>query len=426
MKCFNILVIIIFQSALNKIMHKNFYPLVKKVFNNSDIHQAIKIIKSGKLTMGKATLDFENFFSKKIKTEYSIMTNSGSSANLLAFQTLINPYRKNRLKYNDEVLIPSVCWPTSYWPIVQSNLKPIFVDIDYNNLNIDLNDLEKKITKKTRAIMLIHVLGDCADMDRILYIKKKYNLILIEDTCEALGSKYKNKFLGTFGEFSSFSFYASHQISAGEGGMLCCKDNNDNQIIKSLRSHGWSREIKNIKRPIFKAKKGLDEKFTFFNSGYNLRPLEVSSVIAHNQLKNLNKIKKIRKVNYKKIIQTLQECLICKENIFFVDNNKNVDPCWLSIPFLLKKNINRNNFLKKLLKKGIESRPIITGDFSQQPAIKKYRSILKINNTKYENANRVDSFGFYIGLHSYLLNRKEILKIKNAFKDTFLEITKKN
>lgn len=187
------------------------------------------------------------------------MVNSGSSANLLALQCLINPYRKKRLKYGDEVIIPALCWSTSLWPIVQSGLKPKFVDIDIKTLNIDLNDLEKKISKKTKAIMAVHVLGNSANMDKLMKIKNKHKLILIEDTCESLGSKFKKKFLGTFGEFSSFSFYSSHQISSGEGGMICCKSSEDYEIIKALRSHGWSRGLKNEKK-ISKKFKSLDKK----------------------------------------------------------------------------------------------------------------------------------------------------------------------
>ena len=130
------------------------------------------------------------------------------------------------------------------WPIIQSGLKPKFVDVEKLTLNVDLKDLKKKISKKTKGIMLVHVLGNCTNMDELMKIIKKFNLILIEDTCESLGTTYKNKYLGTFGEFSSFSFYSSHQISSGEGGMICCKHEEDFEIIKSLRAHGWSRGLK--------------------------------------------------------------------------------------------------------------------------------------------------------------------------------------
>ena len=134
--------------------------------------------------------------------------------------------------------------------------------------------------------MLVHVLGNSTDMTKLMKIKKKYKLILIEDTCESLGAKYKNKFLGTFGEFSSFSFYASHQISSGEGGMICCKDKSDYEIIKSLRPHGWSRNLSN-ERKISNNNPHLDKRFIFYNSGFNLRPTEIAGTIGRSQFKDL-------------------------------------------------------------------------------------------------------------------------------------------
>ena len=227
---------------------KVFYPLLENPYRKKDLDNAIKVIKTGKITIGKHTKNFEKSFSKKIKTKFSLMVNSGSSANLLALQCLINPYRNKRLRSGDSVLIPTVCWSTSLWPIIQSGLKPVFVDVDPLTLNIDTKDLIKKINKKTKALMLVHVLGNSTNMDELLKILDKNKIILIEDTCESLGSKYKNKYLGTFGEFSSFSFYSSHQISSGEGGMITCKNSEDYEIIKSLRSHGWSRGLKKEKQ----------------------------------------------------------------------------------------------------------------------------------------------------------------------------------
>ena len=217
-------------------MNKYIYPLVDDDFRKKDLKSAIKVIKTGKITMSTNVTNFENQFSKKVRNNFSVMTNSGSSANLLALQCLINPYRKKKLNKGDEVLIPALCWSTSLWPIIQSGLKPVFVDVDINNLNIDLNDMERKISKKTKAIMLVHVLGNCPNMKLLIKLKKKYNLILIEDTCESLGTKYNGKFLGTFGEFSTYSFYTSHQISSGEGGMISCKSREDYEIIRSTNN----------------------------------------------------------------------------------------------------------------------------------------------------------------------------------------------
>ena len=212
--------------------------------------------------------------------------------------------QKKKIKKGDEVLIPSICWPTSFWPIIQSGLKPVFVDVDRENFNIDLKDLKKKISKKTKALMLIHVLGVSTNMDKLMKILKKNRIILIEDTCESIGAKYKNKFLGTFGDFSTFSFYFSHQISSVEGGMICCKNQQDEDIIKSLRSHGWIKDLSN-QRKIEKQFKEINKNFFFINSGFNFRPTDIQAAIGLSQFNSLNNFIKIRKVNRNKIIKKI-------------------------------------------------------------------------------------------------------------------------
>ena len=176
--------------------------------------------------MSKITRNFEKQFAKKLGCKYALMTNSGSSANLLAVSAIINPLFKNKLKPGDEVLIPAVCWSTSLWPIIQNNLKPVFVDVELDTFNVSIKDLKKKITSKTKAFMCIHVLGTSANLSQIKKLTNKKNIILIEDTCESLGAKFNNKFLGTFGELGTFSFYYSHQITSGEGGMIVCNNLN--------------------------------------------------------------------------------------------------------------------------------------------------------------------------------------------------------
>ena len=273
---------------------KHHFPLKDSTFRNKDLIEGIKVIFSKNVTMSKVTKKFEKTFSKKMKVPFSLMVNSGSSANLLAFQCLINPYRKNRLKRGDQVLVPSICWPTSLWPIIQSGLKPIFVDIDKKNFNIDLKDLKRKISKKTKALMLIHVLGNSTNMDELKKILNKNKIILVEDTCESIGAKYKKKFLGTFGEFSTFSFYFSHQISSVEGGMICCKNKEDEDIIKALRSHGWSKDLSNQKK-LERKYKDINKNFFFINSGFNLRPTDIQAAIGLSQFKSLNNFINVRK-----------------------------------------------------------------------------------------------------------------------------------
>jgi CDP-4-dehydro-6-deoxyglucose reductase, E1 len=398
-------------------MNKYFYPLIEDPFSNNDIREGIKVLKSKQLTISKKTANFEKDFSSSLKSKYSLMVNSGSSANLLALQCLINPYRKNSLKAGDEVIIPTLCWSTSLWPIIQSNLKPVFVDINPLTLNIDESEVEKKITKKTKAILLVHVLGNSCDMNQIMKVKKKYNLILIEDTCESLGSKYNDKYLGTFGEFSSFSFYSSHQISSGEGGMICCKDKVDYNIIKSLRSHGWSRGT-SFENTIYKSNKRLDKRFIFFNSGYNLRPTEVSAAIGHNQFKRLNKFISIRNFNKKKIILSMKKNMIINKKIDFYYENKNVTPSWFGLPIkiLVNKKKYKNIIIKKLEKNGIETRPIISGNFADQPAAKKYNLT---SNNKFPNTDFVYNNSFFIGLPTKKIDNKYLKKIVFAFENSF-------
>ena len=389
-----------------------FYPLVENPYSDADIKEAIKVLKSKQLTISSRTKNFEKYFTKKFNSKFSLMVNSGSSANLLALQCLINPYRKNRLKPGDEVIIPTLCWSTSLWPIIQSGLTPIFIDINQNTLNIDENEIKKKISKKTKAILLVHVLGNSCDMDKILKIKKKYNLILIEDTCESIGSKFNKKYLGTFGDFSSFSFYSSHQISSGEGGMICCKNKEDYDIILSLRSHGWSRGT-SFESKIYKKNKNLDKKFIFFNSGYNLRPTEVSAAIGHNQLKKLNQFIKIRKINRLKIIQRIKHNSYLNNKIDFFYENKNVNPSWFGIPIkILKKIKEKKRILYNLEKNGVETRPIISGNFAKQPASIKYKLSLK---RKFPMTDKVYNSSFFIGLPAKKITEKYLNKLVKAF-----------
>lgn len=395
-------------------MNNFLYPLIENPFSDEDINKAIKVIKSKQLTLSKNTFKFEKNFTNKINTKFSLMVNSGSSANLLAFQCLINPYRKKRLLSNSEVIIPSLCWSTSLWPIIQSNLKPVFVDINKDTLNIDIEDLEKKITNKTKAIMLVHVLGNCCDMDRLMKIKKKYNLVLIEDTCESLGTKYNDKYLGTFGEFSSFSFYTSHQISAGEGGMICCKDKKDYEIIKSLRSHGWSRGTSFENK--YKNSKTLNKKFIFFNSGFNLRPTEVSAAIGFNQFKRLEKMKKSRNLNRKKIINAFKNSKILNKSINFFQPNKKVKPSWFGLPIRFNSKTKLNEILLKLEQSGIETRPIISGNFTKQPAAKIYKLV---NNIKFKNTDEIYNSSFFIGLPTKPIKKKKIEILIKIFEKIF-------
>ena len=413
------------SSELNKALRikeikrsKHLFPLKDSTFRNKDLIEGIKVIFSKNVTMSTVTKKFENTFSKKIKTPYALMLNSGSSANLLAFQCLINPYRKKRLKEGDEVLIPTICWSTSLWPIIQSGLKPIFVDVDKENFNIDLKDLKKKISKKTKALMLIHVLGVSTNMDELMKILKKNKIILIEDTCESIGAKYKNKFLGTFGDFSTFSFYFSHQISSVEGGMICCKSKHDENIIKSLRSHGWVKELSNQQK-IEKKYKEINKNFFFINSGFNLRPTDIQAAIGLSQFKSLDSFIKIRKLNRNNIIKKITTDKRWNNQVSFVKKKDKSEPSWFGLAMLINKKFKHQKklILSKLDKLGIENRPIISGNFLKQPALRKYNISQKA--ISFPNANHVHEYGLFVGLKNITMSQKEINKFVNIFFKSF-------
>jgi len=378
-------------------MNKISYSLTESVLESKDINAAIKVLRSKKITMGPKTRQVEAYFKDHIVKTNSLMVNSGSSANLLIFQCLINPMVK-KLKPGDEVLIPAICWSTSLWPIIQSGLKVKFVDIDLSSLNIDLNDLIKKITKKTKALMLVHALGNCADMTKLINICKKNKIILIEDTCEALGSTYKNKPLGTFGDFSSFSFYYSHHITSGEGGMVCTKNKKYLEILKSLRSHGWSRDLKNNKT-LSKKHKNIDKDWIFINSGFNLRTTDINAAIGLEQLKRIKKILSIRKYNFLKIKKSLLRNKKYNNQFIILDDQKHANAAWFGIPIILSSNNKKykQKIMSNLHRKGIMTRPIISGNFAKQPSIKLYK--IKINN-QLPNSDLVDKKGFFLGLHN--------------------------
>ena len=378
------------------------YSLAPNSFSDEDLIKGIEVLLTKRITMSSITKKFEREFAKYIGSKYALMVNSGSSANLLAAFALINPLNNKKLKKGDECLIPSLCWSTSLWPIVQAGLIPKFVDIDPLTLNISIDDLKKKINKKTKAIMGVHILGNSTNMDELMKIIKKNKLYLIEDTCESLGSTFNKKYLGSFGDFGTFSFYYSHQITAGEGGMIVCNDKKNYEIIHTLRAHGWDRGLKNNKN-----------NFNFINSGFNLRPLEISAAIGFNQFKRLNQFKKTRFDNRVKIINRLKKSKYWKDQFSFIDPIKKLDPSWFGLPILINENLKskKKKFLAYLNKNGIETRPIISGNFLNQPSIKLY----KLNTKKelFKNAQNIEDRGFFIGIHVEPISNTKLDLLEN-------------
>jgi dTDP-4-amino-4,6-dideoxygalactose transaminase len=388
---------------------KYIYPLLDKGLSKKDLNEGIKVLKSGNITMGLMTKKFENLFKKKLKTNYALMVNSGSSANLLAAFASCNPLRKNRFKQGDQALIQALCWPTSLWPLVQTGLKINFIDVDPLTLNVSAEDLIKKVTNKTKLILIINVLGMSPDIKKIRDFCKRKKIILIEDNCESLGARYKNKYLGSFGDFGTFSFFYSHQITSGEGGMIVCKNKDDYEILKALRSHGWSRD-ENVTKKYPK----LDPRYVFINSGFNLRPTDIQAAIGISQFKKLDKFKRIRTNNRNKIIKALKESPKWKNQFKFIKVPKNISPSYMVFPILLNSNYKnkKEKFINYIESRGLETRPVISGSFVNQPSSKLFN--LNINNDKFEGAEEVQKLGFVIGLHTKDINKEKISFLKKT------------
>ena len=403
------------ENLINKYSKKNSfkdvkYPLIGDAFLTIDILKGIEVLLSGQLTMSEITKEFEYEFAKYIGAKYALMVNSGSSANLISAFALVNPRKKNFLKKGDEFLIPILCWSTSLWPLFQAGLKPKFVDVNVNNFNMDMEKFYKKLTNKIKAIMAVHVLGSSSRIDEIAKIAKSKNIFLIEDTCESLGAKYNEKYLGTFGDFGTYSFYYSHQITSGEGGMVVCNSKADYELIYSMRSHGWARRLKN--------NKNKDTSFSFTNSGFNLRPLDISAAIGLNQFKRLNSVIKVRIKNREKIINSLVNSPLWNKQFSFLDITKNVKPSFFGLPILISKKYlsKKKQFFNFLKKKGIETRIIISGNFANQQSVKIYN--LNSKNESFPKAQEIENRGFFIGLHPKFISEgtlnhleKNLLKI---------------
>jgi len=250
--------------------------------------------------------------------------------------------------------------------------------------------------------MIVHVLGNASNIQKISQLTKKRDLYLIEDTCESLGSQYDGKFLGTFGDFGTYSFYYSHQITSGEGGMIVCNNLEDYQLIYSMRSHGWDRRLKKNfeKRP--------DTSFNFINSGFNLRPLDITASIGFSQFKRLNSMIKIRSDNRDKIIKKLISSPLWQDQFTFFYPTKKVKPSWFGFPVLINKKYlsKKKKFLNLLNQKGIETRMIISGNLMNHAGIQLYG--LNPNKRTFNNAQEIEDRGFFIGLHTESISEETL------------------
>lgn len=389
------------------------FPLGQNAHDTDDIINMIKVLLTGNFTMGEQVSKFEKLFAEYVGSKYAVMVNSGSSANLLAFAALTNHKRNKKLVPGDEVIVPALCWSTSIFPIIQCNLVPIFVDVDPNTLNIDLDDLERKITNKTKAIMLVHVLGNSTNMSKLMEIVNRHNLILVEDTCESLGSKFNDKYLGTMGTYGTYSFYYSHHITTMEGGMIVCDDDDDYELVKCLRAHGWTRSLKD-KDKIQENFPDIDPRFTFVNLGYNVRPMEIQAAMGVFQLDKLKSKNDNRKINYNNIKAKIENDPRGKF-LSFPKEIENGDIAWFGVTLFLDEKIKLSNYLDYLTANDVENRPIITGNMIRQPVIKDLYP--ELNPLDFKGAEHCHFRGCFIGLPSSLMPDSLVDELVNILLD---------
>jgi len=378
---------------------KQKYSLSSSTWDEKEISAIQKVIDSGYYSMGRFVKEFELQFSKYIGSKYTIMVNSGSSANLIGIASLFFT-KKNNLRRGDEVIVPAVSWSTTYSPLQQYGLKLKFVDIDINTLNYDLNELESAISKKTKLIVAVNLLGNPNNFEKINKIINSRDIVLFEDNCESLGAEYNNKKAGTFGKIGTFSSFFSHHISTMEGGLITTDDEEIYNILLSLRAHGWTRNLPDKNLIHKKSKDNFYEQFKFILPGYNVRPLEMSGAIGIEQLKKLPFFIENRVKNANYFIDKFLN------NPDFIIQKEIGKSSWFGFSLIIKESskYERSTLIEKLTKSKIETRPIVTGNFIKNPTIKYYN--YEVHN-QLKNSEILDNFGFFVGNHHYSM-RTEI------------------
>lgn len=385
------------------------YPLASSSWDDEELSAMQEVIDSGQFTMGERVADFEQNFAKYVGTKYCIMVNSGSSANLLMVATLFYS-KRYKLKKGDEVIVPAVSWPTTYYPLFQYGLRLKFVDIDRETLNYDLNQLESAITDQTRAIFIVNLLGNPNDFDKIRTIIGNREILLLEDNCESLGAEFNGQQAGTFGLMGSYSSFFSHHMSTMEGGMVVTDDEELCHILLSLRSHGWTRHLPKHNRVCgTKGDDPFEESFRFVLPGYNLRPLELSGAVGCKQVKKLPGFMRIRRENaerFRELMQSFPQFRIQKET---------GNSSWFGFSLVIQDDagFSRKQLVESLTRHGIECRPIVAGNFAKNEVVGLFDHSI---HGELRAANDIDRNGLFIGNHHYRLD-KEFSALRTALSD---------
>ena len=355
-----------FQAGLTAI------PAAGKVFDEKEMISLVDASLDFWLTEGRFAKKFEQAFSKYLGVSHVALVNSGSSANLLAFTALTSPkLGERRINPGDEVIAVAAAFPTTVNPIIQNGCVPVFIDIDPDTLNVDAAKIEGAITAKTKAIFLAHSLGNPFGLDNVIKIAKRHNLFVIEDCCDALGSTYDGRFVGTFGDIGTFSFYPAHQITMGEGGAVVAKDH------------------------LCKLPFGYDHKYTYSHLGYNLKLTDMQAAVGLAQLKKLPVFIKARRKNFNYLRKNLDKY---QKYFTFAKITPGADPSWFGFPITVKPGagFSRARIIEFLGKNKIMTRMLFAGNITKQPYFEgiNYRIYGELENTDYAMENT-----FWIGVY---------------------------
>jgi len=343
-----------------------------------------------RLTKGPLTEEFEEAWSRKLGVKHSVFVNSGSSANLLMLYTLIE---SGKLSVGDEVIVPAISWATDLAPVIQLGLKPVLCDVDQNNLGVSPSHLREIVKKyNPKVLLLVSVLGLVPDMPLIQGICDKNNIILLEDVCESLGSKWDATNLGTYGLMSTFSLYFGHHLSTIEGGMVCTNDTETYHLLKSVRSHGWGRDYPAEERKALERKFNVSEfnsMFTFYNVGFNMRSTDLQAFLGLSQLNKWDAVCEAREKNFKTYFKLLSHKLWkpLLDSRSYVSN--------FAYPLITP---HRDKIRELLTAEGIECRPLISGSMSKQPMYTKNY----VNTNTYTVAEKIHREGLYLPNHPHL------------------------
>lgn len=403
---------------------KSLIPVSGKVFGEAEIQMLVSSSLDFWLTTGRFNKEFEKRLSEFLGIKHVITTNSGSSANLLALSSLTSEqFGERSLKPNDEVITVAAGFPTTVNPILQNNLVPVFIDVKIPEYVIDENQIEENITKKTKAIMIAHTLGNSFNIKEITDIAEKHDLWLIEDCCDALGTTYDQKFVGTFGDLSTLSFYPAHQITMGEGGAVMTNNSQLKRIVESFRD--WGRDCyclpgksntcgKRFEWKLGDLPFGYDHKYTYSHVGYNLKITDMQAAVGLAQLDRLPEFIKTRKENF----QFLYDNLIAFKEFFILPtSSENCNPSWFGFPITVRNNISfsKESLVNYLASKLIDTRPIFAGNLIKQPYFKnkKFKTSETLSNTE-----KIMSQSFWIGVFPGL--SKEMLEYIVQQFETFI------